>query len=829
MKLKVIYAIIVISLFDISFAIGQNIYRKRNLEIPQVVCHASHETQKSFTPPPPEFLLKSGAEKKSDIIVDYSLFPQDAIDAFEYAVGIWETLIESDIPIYVDARWRSMSEGSLGGASVGDYIANFENAPRKDYFYPISVAEKITKTEISGASFPDINATFNKDTRWYFGTDGDTPELLYDFVTVVLHEIGHGLGFAGFFSVSSQTGFYARPGGNVGDVSAFDLMVVNQNNEMLADSNIFEIPSTDLYKELVSNDVYSKSQAAKFKNSGENPRLHAPQIWSRGSSINHLSQIEYPTGSENSLMTHQLAPGAAIHDPGPITMGILADIGWKNTVLDFNKPKDSEEKKPIVFELNIESDTKIKSDDIFVYYSSDVLSNELDSIPLIRDAESGIYTAILNPSFETGTIYYYVSAKDVYNRTFYLPTETPEEFYSVTIGPDNESPEIEHEEIPYYLSYGQAINFSANVDDNLGVESVFVELSLNGIEQERFELTNDSSTQYSGVFDFDSNLLNDGDEIQYRIVATDASSGKNKTISPADSLYSFVIEKIFEPATGFFSDFNASSRDFIISDFDIYTEEGFENGALHSPHPYQSPNDNNKFFEFSTLLKYPIILSDNSIMRFDEVVLVEPGELFSSYGDDNFWDYVIIEGSTDFGETWLPVADGYDSGNYESWNEAYTDMSDNPDPEIIGNPDLYITRQIDLLENGNFNSGDTVMFRFRLFSDPYANGWGWAIDNLRIQTPVSSPQMTLSPGNISVYPNPVNDILNISVQSEDIIENLRVEIFNMFGQKLETINRNNIFGNYRVETDFSSYKNGMYLVIVKENGKQVYSKKIIRN
>ena len=448
---------------------------------------------------------------------------------------------------------------------------------------------------------------------------------------------------------------------------------------------------------------------------------------------------------------------------------------------------------------------------------------------LIPDTETGLYTAIVNPTFETGTIHYYISAIDEYKRTFYVPSETPNELYTVSIGPDNEAPVIEHEEIPYYLSFGQEINLNANVDDNLGVESVYVELSLNGVEQESFELTNDSLTSYSGVFKFDNNLLKDGDEIQYRIIATDASTGKNKTISPMNDFYSFEIEKIFEPTTGYYSDFNAESRDFIISDFSIYTESGFENGALHSPHPYLSPNKNFSNLEFSTLLKYPIILSDNSIMRFDEVVLVEPGKKATSFGDDEFWDYVIIEGSKDNGETWLPLADGYDSGEYESWSDAYTDMTDNPSPETPGNSDLFITRQINLLENGNFNPGDTILFRFRLFSDPYANGWGWAIDNLRIQTPVSSQQLSLSPGNISVYPNPVSDILNISIQSEELIENLTFEIYNVYGQKLELIQGDNIIGNYRVETDLSSYKNGMYLIIVSENGKQVYTKKIIRN
>jgi len=44
----------------------------------------------------------------------------------------------------------------------------------------------------------DININMNCGfDAWYFGTDANTPAGLIDFVTVVLHEIGHGIGFIG--------------------------------------------------------------------------------------------------------------------------------------------------------------------------------------------------------------------------------------------------------------------------------------------------------------------------------------------------------------------------------------------------------------------------------------------------------------------------------------------------------------------------------------------------------------------------------------------------------------------------------------------------------
>ncbi len=42
-------------------------------------------------------------------------------------------------------------------------------------------------------------------------------------------------------------------------------------------------------------------------------------------------------------------------------------------------------------------------------------------------------------------------------------------------------------------------------------------------------------------------------------------------------------------------------------------------------------------------------------MSFDEIVLVEPGETGTSYGDEEFWDYIVIEGSKDDVNTWLAI------------------------------------------------------------------------------------------------------------------------------------------------------------------------------
>ena len=796
--------------------------KKHRTKIPQPICYASNEVNRVFVPPSAEMLnmLKSGTEKKSDIIVNYSLFPDNAKQAFEYAVGLWEYIIESPVPIYVQANWRTQDQNVLGSCGPADYYSGFEGAPMEDIYYPVAIVEKITKEEITGSSVPDINANFNNTINWYYGTDGNTPDSLYDFVSVVLHEMGHGLGFTGFFYVVGDSGLYANT--NLGDISSFDRLVINKNGDKLIDTLLFPNLSEQLKQAFTSNSLYADSPVATLDGGGDTPRLYAPISWSEGSSIYHLNETTYPKGDPNSLMTYAAGKGEAIHDPGPITEGIMADIGWKNISLKFTPVKDIEQIKPITFNIEIESDYELDTTSLYVVLSTDSFQTQSDTLPLNPSEIQNTFTTEYLPTEGTEKIHYYMNAGDKKNRIFRLPTKAPEKLYSIIIGPDNISPTIEHEPIPFYLLNGEDLKITANIDDNLGVDIVYVSYTINEIEQPSFSLSLESGTTYSGIFNFDKTTLKDGDKISYYITAQDSSLAQNVKRLPNKFTFDFNVEEIFDPVIAYINDFDNPTSDFVIYDFDIYTPSGFENSALQSQHPYISTEDSKTNFNFYTILKHPIILEEEGTMSYDEIVLVEPGEDLSTYGDDDFWDYVIVEGSKDEGKTWLPLLDGYDSGLYSTWQTKYNS-------DAVGSPDLYINHEINLLENGNFSAGDTILIRFRLFSDPYANGWGWAVDNLRIQHPASAPVTVLSSGNISVFPNPFTESFNVSIQSLKPVTNVQIDVFNMYGQKIKTVSIQNIAGSAEEQMNLNGTETGMYFVTVKENGQLVYSQKLIKN
>ena len=288
----------------------------------------TEENANTRIPPPPMLRLPPGVivprTEQPQFEVTYTGFTPEAQAAFQYAVDIWASILQSPVTIQIDATFEVLGSGILGGAKV-DKRHNVN-----DIWFPDALADALGGFDKNPGQ-PDISISFNSEVNWYFGTDGYTPSYRYDFVTIVLHEIGHGLGFiseaeverdwdsnALVFVGSLRAGTPAVPG-------VYDSFVVNGSGTSLL---TFEDPSVALEQQFTHSDLFWDGTDGIAANSGKQPKLYAPNIWTSGSSYTHLSEATYPTGALNSLMTSALAYAEAIHDPGPITLGMLGDLGW---------------------------------------------------------------------------------------------------------------------------------------------------------------------------------------------------------------------------------------------------------------------------------------------------------------------------------------------------------------------------------------------------------------------------------------------------------------------------------------------------------------------
>lgn len=254
--------------------------------------------------------------------------------AFQYAVDIWAYQIASDVPIVIDFTFEALGGTTLGSAGPATLLRNFSGAPEADTYYPIALANKLAGFDLR-PEIGDINASFDNTTDWYFGTDGNPrkteigPPLVlgqHDFVSVVLHELGHGLGFVGSaeevaVGSTAEWGFESNA---LLSPYIFDHFVVNGSNQQYSD---FVSPSTGYYDYVTSDDLFVNGVLTFAANGNVNAKIHAPVTFDEGSSYSHWDEDEYDETS-NALMTPQISRGEAIHDVGDITRAFFADMGW---------------------------------------------------------------------------------------------------------------------------------------------------------------------------------------------------------------------------------------------------------------------------------------------------------------------------------------------------------------------------------------------------------------------------------------------------------------------------------------------------------------------
>ena len=304
--------------------------------------------------------------------VKYSGFTDESKAAFEAAIRVWSNTLKSDIPIRVFAEWAVNDNINNLGYVVPTEVTNFESTPNEDVIYPITLAEKLSGLALNGEGEADIVAVFNSGRDdWYFGLDGMTPSNQIDLFSVILHELGHGLGISGTFFKSGVNGSFGSGSGNP---KIYDKFVFNGKGEQLID--VYESGTSELGDQLTGNSLVFRSEIAKQISSVNSyPKLYAPDPYNPGSSISHLDEVTY-NNSENAMMTPFLGYGSSSLQIGPLVTGMLYDMGWLNAKLSPVELSDQESLNDLMFKLVLNRDSADVNDIVKVLYSYATSSHE---------------------------------------------------------------------------------------------------------------------------------------------------------------------------------------------------------------------------------------------------------------------------------------------------------------------------------------------------------------------------------------------------------------------------------------------------------------------
>lgn len=141
---------------------------------------------------------------------------------YQYAADLWGAALNSDVETLVGASFQDLecsdTEAVLGSASASWINATKPSPPQLGMIYHGPLANALAgKRLFTSSTGTDINSRFNSNlggsnpdgspclsgSGWYYGLDGKAPDGQIDFLNVVMHEIGHGLGFSGFVGYSN--------------------------------------------------------------------------------------------------------------------------------------------------------------------------------------------------------------------------------------------------------------------------------------------------------------------------------------------------------------------------------------------------------------------------------------------------------------------------------------------------------------------------------------------------------------------------------------------------------------------------------------------------
>ncbi len=167
---------------------------------------------------------------------------QQRLNVFQHAANIWGALLPSPVVIRVTAQFNpqtcTATSAVLGSAGPIQVFGNFAGAPFANTWYHAALANRLAGVDLNAAQ-NDINATFNSNLgtsptcgfSWYYGLDGNEGTAT-ELLPVVLHELGHGLGFS--TTTSGTTGNFNTGFPSIYDRFLYDPLTGGHWNTMTA-------------------------------------------------------------------------------------------------------------------------------------------------------------------------------------------------------------------------------------------------------------------------------------------------------------------------------------------------------------------------------------------------------------------------------------------------------------------------------------------------------------------------------------------------------------------------------------------------------------------
>ena len=255
---------------------------------------------------------------------------QQRLNVFEHALGMWESLIVSNVEIRVGAEFAPLACNSmsalLGSAGPETIFRDFAGAPQPNTWYPVALANSLAGIDLDpggehiGAAFSSAldEGCLSGVSGWYYGLDGNAPSNQIELLATVLHEVAHGLGFLSLVNLSTGAKAFGLDDAytlNLEDHSTGELFSTMTNAERVAAMR----DTGDLHW-VGANVVAASGVLSSGVHASGHVEMYAPDPAEGGSSVSHWSTSLSP----DEVMEPFATPTSII----PMTVALMQDIGY---------------------------------------------------------------------------------------------------------------------------------------------------------------------------------------------------------------------------------------------------------------------------------------------------------------------------------------------------------------------------------------------------------------------------------------------------------------------------------------------------------------------
>lgn len=256
-----------------------------------------------------------------------------------YIQNIFQSLLNSNQQINVHIVTNFLGNTGVLANSMPYNVVNgnsFTSAigqptTQANTLYPVALAEKLKDSVLNNVAAPDILITFNSGVNWYLGTDANPASNEYDFATVIIHEILHGLGVYGTASSGSSSTVATK--GSIPFI--FERFIEDSTGKKFTTYADNGIDFSSFFFGGKGGAFFNGSESVS-QNGGSKVKLYT-KVTRKEAIMYHLDDDVYPSSNginaanPNAILNPFVPNGkaGAKHYIGNVIRAILNDIGWK--------------------------------------------------------------------------------------------------------------------------------------------------------------------------------------------------------------------------------------------------------------------------------------------------------------------------------------------------------------------------------------------------------------------------------------------------------------------------------------------------------------------